>query len=169
MKFRFQVIAFDADLFKISLIAQEGPFLTKNIHVDLEGASLEGASTFIHLRYFYEYSSWGYFLMNTYFTMFSGGRVGFTVTEKNHGETAYVTGLKGAVELNVVRYDLAILAYVDTMDFRADQRFEERIKRSYDLIDQHKRQLHEMEREAYLDYKRHDQNNQQKLQCELGK
>ncbi len=52
-----------------------------------------------------------------------------------------VGGLRGAVESNVLRYYLAILAYMDTLKIPVEQRFEKRISQWYDLTARYKRQL----------------------------
>ena len=108
--------------------------------------------------------------MKSYFSLFGGGRVGFSVIGTGRdGSPVYVGGLRGAIEGNVLRYYLTILAYMDTLKIPVDQRFEKRISQWYDLTARYKRQLFEMEKEAYLTYKRQDRESQLILQEALNR
>ncbi len=168
MKFEYHVIAEQLGFFAISLSAPEGPFSTKDHQIGLEVLPLDKGRTFIHLRYSFRYSPLGYFLMKTYFSIFGGGRIGFSVIDTDReGNPVYVGGLRGAIESDVVRYYLAILAYVDTLKIPIEQRFEKRMSQWYDLTARYKRQLFKMEKEKYLTYKRQDQESQLILQGAL--
>ena len=169
MKFEYRITQ-QLGFFAISLSAPEGPFSTKDHQFGLEVLPLDEDRTFIHLRYSFRYSSLGYFLMKSYFSIFGGGRVGFSVTDAdNDGNPVYVGGLRGAVEGNVLRYYLAILAYMDSLEIPVEQRFEKRMSQWYDLTARYKRQLFEMEREEYLTRKRQDQKSQLILQGALDR
>jgi hypothetical protein len=158
------------DFFAISLAAREGIFGTKDHQFGLEAIPLDQDRTFIHLRYSYRYSSLGYFLMKSYFAIFGGGRIGFSVIgTDSHGNPVYVGGLRGAIEGNVLRYYLTILAYMDTRKIPVEQRLEKRMSQWYDLTARYKRQLFEMEKEEYLTYKRQDQESQLILQGALNR
>ena len=85
-------------------------------------------------RYSYRYSRLGYFLMKSYFSIFGGGRIGFSVIgTDSDGNPVYVGGLRGAVEGYVLRYYLTIFAYMDTLKIPVEQRFEKRMSQWYDL------------------------------------
>jgi hypothetical protein len=150
--------------FRISLAADEGPFNTKDHLFLIEAVPLDENRTFIGLHYFFTYSSFGYFKINTYFSLFGREKVGFTVLNERQANPAYVTGLRGAEERNVMRYYLAILAYLDALESPADQRFERRLTLWYDLTAKYKKQLFEMEKEDYLGYKKHDEKWRLQLQ-----
>jgi len=169
MKFEYRVMQ-QPGFFAISLAAPEGPFSTKDHQIGLEVLPLDEGRTFIHLRYSLRYSPLGYFLMKTYFSIFGGGRIGFSVigTDRD-GNPVYVGGLRGAIESDVVRYYLAILAYMDTLKIPIEQRFEKRMSQWYDLTVRYKRQLFKMEKEEYLTHKRQDQKSQLILQEALNK
>jgi hypothetical protein len=170
MNFEYRVIAQQPGFFAILLAARGGPFKTKDHQLGLEAIPLDQDRTFIHLRYSYRYSRLGYLLMKSYFSLFGGGRVGFSVIGTgSDGSPVYVGGLRGAIESNVLRYYLTILAYMDTLKVPVDQRFEKRIRQWYDLTARYKRQLFEMEEEAYLTYKRQDQESQLILQEALNR
>jgi hypothetical protein len=166
MKFVYRISKLQPKYVDIVLTAHEGSSYTKNHQFEFEAMPLEKNITFIHLRYSFGYSAWGYFLMQ----IFGGGKVGFSVIgTDSDGNPVYVGGLRGSVERNVVRYYLAILAYLDTLNIPAEQRFEKRINQWYALTGRYKRQLPEIDKEEYLTYKRHDQKSQQKLQSYLNR
>ena len=170
MNFEYRVIAQRIGFFAISLAAREGIFSTKDHQFRLEAIPLDEERTFIHLRYSYRYSRLGYFLMKSYFSIFGGGKIGFSVIgTDSDGNPVYVGGLRGAVEGNVLRYYLTILAYMDTLKIPVEQRFEKRMSQWYDLTARYKRQLFEMESEEYLTYKRQDQESQLILQGALNR
>lgn len=165
MKFDYRVSKLQPRYLDIALTAHEGPSHTKDHQFGFESTPLDDGRTFIHLRYSFGYSTWRYLLMKT----FGGGKIGFSVIgSDSNGSPVYVRGLRGSVERNVVRYYLAILAYMDTLEIPAEQRFEKRISQWYALAARYKKQLLEMEKEEYLTYKRHDRESQQKLQSEVN-
>jgi len=99
--------------------------------------------------------------MKGYFSLFGGDRIGFSVIGTDgDGNPVYVGGLKEAIEGNVLRYYLTILAYMDTLKIPVEQGLEKRMSQWYDLTARYKRQLFEMEKEEYLTYKKQDQESQ---------
>jgi hypothetical protein len=162
MKFVYRVSKLQPFYFDIALTAHEGPFHTQDHQFGFEAIPLNEDTAFVHLRYSYNYSAWGYFLMK----IFGGGKIGFSVIgTDSDGNPVYVGGLRGAVESDVACYYLAILAYLDTLKIPAGQRFEKRISQWYALAALFKKQLLEkMEEEEYLTYKRKDRRSQQRLQ-----
>ena len=170
MNFEYRVIAQQPGFFAISLAARKGPFRTKDHQFGLEAIPLDEDRTFIHLRYSYRCSRFGYLLMKSYFSISGAGRIGFSVIgTDSDGNPVYVGGLRGAIEGNVLRYYLTILAYVDTLMIPVEQRFEERMNQWYDLTARYKKQLFEIEKEEYLTYKRQDQESQLILQEALDR
>jgi hypothetical protein len=166
MKYDFRIAGQHADYLDIRITAEEGPYSTRDHVFRFEATPLEAAKTLIHLSYSYGYSTLGYIGMKSYFALFSRGHVGFTIAGLDDGKKpVYVKGLKGAVERNIMRYYLGILAHLDTLQFPAEQQFEKRIHRWFALTELHRRQLHALEKKEYLSYKRQDQKNSQKLQA----
>ncbi len=165
MKFVYRVSALQPLYFDIALTAPEGPSHTKDHQFRFEAIPLENNQTFIHLRYSFRYSALGYFLMK----IFGGSRIGFSITGTDGaGNPVYVSGLRGSVERYVVCDYLAILAYFDTLETPADQRFERRIGQWYDFTTYFKKQLSELKKEEYLKYKSQDLKNQERLQNDLN-
>ena len=164
MKFVYLISELHPQYFDVALTAHEGPSHTKDHQFGIEAIPLEENMTFIHLRYSFGYSALGYFLMK----IFGGGKVGFSeIGTDREGNPVYVGGLRGAVERDVACYYLAILAYLDTLKIPAEQRFEKRVGKWYDLAALYKKQLLEMGEREYLTYKRQDRRSQQQLQTNL--
>ncbi len=164
MKFAYRVNELQPFYFDIAFTANKGPFHTRDHHFELDAIPLDEVTTFVHFRYSYRYSSWGYFLM----TIFGDDKVGFTVVGADgNGKPVYVDGLRGTVECHVARYYLAILSYLNTTNIPPDKRFERRLREWYDLAALYKKQqLVVMGKEEYLAYKRQDRKSQSFLQSD---
>ena len=131
--------------------------------------SLGGDRALIHFRYAYSYGLLARMAMKGYFATLGHGKIGFGVfNTDNQGNPVYVGGTRGAIERNAVRYYFAIKAYMDTLEFPQERRFKKRISQWYDLADQHQKQLFEMSKEEYLNYKKRERGNQLMLRHQLG-
>ena len=70
----------------------------------------------------------------------------------------------GIIERNIMRYYLSLIAFLDTAHLSHDERFEARINTWFDLTENYATQLHELERDEYLQAKRQERHNQLWLQ-----
>lgn len=166
MKFVYRVSELQPVYFDIALTASDGPSNTKEHYFGLEAIPLGNDITFIHFRYSFGYSALGYFLMK----IFGGTKIGFSITGTDSaGNPVYSEGLKGLVERDVVCHYLAILSYLETLEYPSDQRFEIRINRWFDLSARFKKQFYEMKKEEYLKHKTQDRESQQRLQGDLNR
>jgi hypothetical protein len=68
------------------------------------------------------------------------------------------------VERNTMRYYLAIDSYLATAEAAPQVQFENRLQTWYSAVEEYPRQLHEMERDAYLEMKRAEYARQQTVQ-----
>jgi hypothetical protein len=164
--FSYRVISSTAAYIEIVMTAVNGPFHTHDHSFRLRAAPLNGNRTFMHVSYSYQYNSVAYLAMKSYFALIASGRAGFTLTgrdEKNN--PVYVSGVKGAIERNVMRYYLAFMAYFDSLSSPEEHRYEKRINAWYDLSARYKRQFPEIRKEEYLEYKRADLKTQLLLQA----
>jgi hypothetical protein len=168
MKFDFHTVVQQPEYFDISLDSREGPFHTKDHRFGFEAIPVDSVRTFVHLSYSYNYSFLGYIAMKSYLTLFGRGKVGFSITGVKEGDPVYVTGIRGAIDRNVMRYYLGILAYLDALKFAPEQRFGKRINKWYDLTDRYRKQLSEMEKKEYMSLKKEDRENELRLQGELS-
>ncbi len=162
LAFAWQLAEQNADYMRVNLAADSGPFSTRDYHITLEAAPLENGTTFLHLSYSYGFGLSGKIAMQVYLGTIGRNKVGFTVTGKtNEGQPFYVDGMRGLVERNTMRYYLAIESYLGAMAVPEQTRFEKRIGDWFNASERYARQLHEIERDDYLNMKRREVKRQQ--------
>ena len=143
--FGFSNVAAGDDYLSTRLNAGEGPFGTRDYHINVEAVPLDAGRTFMHMSYAYGFGGAGRFAMQAYLATAGASKVGFTTN-----------GLRGAVERNAMRYYLAIDAYLDTLDAPQAQRTDKRINQWFSATERYPRQLREMDRGTYVAMKRQD-------------
>ncbi len=154
-----------ADYLDVNLNAPSGPLGTGNYRIRLEAVGLDQRRAFVHLRYSYEYDSAARAATQLYLATAGSGKVGFTVIGDAHAaRPQFISGVRGAIERNTMRYYLAIDAYLGTRFGPLNERFEKSIVRWFDSTERYPRQLHEVDRDAYLDMKRREYLRQQTIQ-----
>jgi hypothetical protein len=149
---------------KVRLDADEGPFGTSDYRIIIEAIPVE-RHTFVRIHSSYMTSLRSRLGTEVYLATLGRDKVGFSAIQ--HADTtapAYIKGIRGIIERNVMRYYLALKAFLDTANLSKDERFEARLKTWYDLTENYATQLHELERDDYLNAKRHEWLNQQRLQ-----
>ncbi|MEO6920279.1 MAG: hypothetical protein ABI171_14860, partial [Collimonas sp.] len=160
--FNYSVAAATGDYLEILLNAKDGPLGTSDYHILLEAAALPNAKTFLHLTYSYTTNFVARQAMRTYLMTIGRGKVGFTVTGKRaDGQPDYVGGMRGVVERNTMRYFLAIDSFLAAANEAPAAQQEKRLQNSFTAIERYPLQLHEMDRNAYLDMKRAEYLRQQ--------
>ena len=93
--------------------------------------------------------------MQTYLATLGGAKVGFTAEGRRpDGTPVLVRGMRGALERNVMRYYLAVDAYLAALASPPDERLEDRLREWFDATERYPLQLHELEENAYLEMKR---------------
>ncbi len=168
LEFSFRVTAERPDYLAVTLHARKGPYFTKDYEMSLEAAPFDPAGTLLRFGYSYRFGLWARLAMKTYFSTVGSDKKGFTVVASDkEGKPVYVQGIRGAVERNAVRYYFALMAYMDTLAYPEEERFEKRLERWYDLTARYP-QLYEEGRDEYLADKRHEHENQLKLQKEIS-
>jgi hypothetical protein len=162
VEFAFGVVASQPGYLDVDLNASQGPLGTGNYRIRFEAAGVEAQRTFVHLRYSYDYDAAARTAMQVYLATTGRGKVGFTVIgNPNDPQPEYIGGVRGAIERNAMRYYLAIDAYLGTRVAPAPMRFEQSIERWFDSTERYPRQLHELDRDAYLEMKRGEYLRQQ--------
>jgi len=167
LEFSFHPAASSADYFRVELSAASGPLSTRDYHIVLEAIPAPGASnhTFLHLTYAYGYGTAGRLAMRTYLATVGSGKVGFTKTaDASSGTPEYVGGVRGLLERNTMRYYLAIDAYLKSLSAPPDKRLQQRLNTWFNATEQYPRQLHELDRQDYLEMKHHEVERQQTVQ-----
>jgi hypothetical protein len=143
-----------ADYMSARLSADKGPLSTRDYRIEFEATPLPNGKTFIHLAYAYAYGTAARIAMQGYLSTLGSDKVGFSAKDKDaSGQPILVGGVLGVVERNTMRYYLAIDAYLDSPT-EAD--VPKRLGQWFDSTERYARQLHEMDRDEYLQMKRNE-------------
>ncbi len=162
--FRYSVAAASADYLRVKMAADSGPLGTRDYQLSVEATPLDAKRSFIHLSYSYSYGLAARVAMQGYLSTLARDKVGFSVTgQTDSGKPAYVTGLRGVAERNTMRYYLAVEAYLGALSTAPAEQPEKRLRDWFAATEQHRLQLHEMERDDYLMMKRNEVQRQQTL------
>lgn len=161
-EFKYSVAVATATYQRIVLDAASGPMGTSNYRIVLEVTPLDATHSFLHLSYAYEYGAVARMAMQGYLSTIGRRKVGFTRTgTQSNGQPEYVGGQRGVVERNTMRYYLAIVAYLGALSTPADKQFNQRLNDWYTQVEKYPLQLHELERQEYLDMKHREMHRQQ--------
>ncbi len=162
MDLAYRVSARTENYLRVLLSADDGPLSTSNYRLIFEAIPLDNGQTFIHLSYAYAYGLLGRLAMQAYLGTTGRDRVGFTQSgTKTNGQPLHIGGMRGAVERNTMRYYLAIEAFLGALSQPLSAQFEKRLHDWFAATELYTRQLHEMERKAYLEMKRREHRRQQ--------
>ncbi len=162
--FRYRLVSETSDFFAVALDAPEGPLGTSGYRIRLEAVALPNDQTFLHLSYSYDMSFTGRLAMQTYLATLGSGKLGFSVQGlTTDGQPDFISGVRGVVERNTMRYYLAIDAYLSARRSLPEAQFEQRLQAWFTAVERYPRQLHELDRLAYLEMKRAEQQRQQTL------
>jgi len=152
LSFRWQPPVRRSDYLAVTMDAAEGPYDTADYTLLAEAVPIDEAHSFLHMAYGFRHGAAGQFAMKLYLGTVGRDKVGFT---REHGANAaddgLVQGMRGVAERNTMRYYLAIQAYLGAP---GEQQLEQRLAAWFDATERYPRQLHEVERDAYLRMKR---------------
>ncbi|RFU48200.1 hypothetical protein [Paraburkholderia sp. DHOC27] len=160
VQFNYRSVTTRPDYFEVDLSAAEGPLSTKDYRIVLQAVDLGNGHTFLHLTYSYGFGMAGRLAMKTYLATIGSAKVGFT---KSPGGD-YIGGVRGLVERNTMRYYLAIDAYLGSLAVPAATRVDQRFATWFDATEQYPRQLHELDRQEYLQMKKNEYQRMQTAQ-----
>ena len=167
LNYHYQVSTLTSNYMKVVLDADKGPFGTRDYRIIVEATPIETA-TFVRIHSSYQTSFSSRLGTQAYLATLGQSKLGFSIEGKTAtGKPVYITGIRGIIERNVMRYYLALKAYFDTAHLSYDERFEARINTWFDLSENYATQLHELERDEYLQAKRQEWTNQLRLQQSL--
>ena len=162
VQFHYHAAAATPGYFHVDLDADSGPMSTKDYRIVLDAVPVSGNRTFMHLTYSYGFGTVGRVAMKTYLATIGHDKVGFTTVGRpaSSAQDEYIGGVRGLLERNTMRYYLAIDTYLGTLGKPVDQRF----ARWFDATEQYPRQLHEVDRQDYLQMKAREYRRQQTAQ-----
>jgi hypothetical protein len=156
VEFAFRVISARSDYVRVQMAAETASSDAGD-QVVLEAAPLDDKRSFLRVSYAYVFSTMERLAMQAYLSTLARHKVGFTTTGTGaDGKPAYVGGVLGMVERNVMRYYLAVVAYVESLSVPPAERQERRLQDWFAATERHALQLHEMGRDEYLTMKRHE-------------
>jgi hypothetical protein len=162
VEFNYSIAAATQEYIEITLNAKDGPMGTSDYRILLEAVALPNAKTFLHLTYSYAMNFSGRLAMQTYLGTVGSGKVGFTVVGKlADGQPDYIGGVRGLMERNTMRYYLAIDTFLRTASAAPAAQPEQRFQNWFTAVERYSRQLHEMDRDEYLEMKRAEYVRQQ--------
>ena len=155
LQFAYRVAASTADYLSVQLDAEKGPLGTKNYRIELQAVPLPEGKTFIQLRYSYGFGMGSKLAMLSYMATLGSGKIGFT-----QANGSYVTGMRGTVERNTMRYYLAIESYLASLKAPAPQQLNVRLEHWFKATEQYSKQLHEVDLDSYLTMKKNEYQRQ---------
>lgn len=161
VRFSYDAATTSPGYFQVKLHADSGPLGTHDYRIVLEAVALGGDRTFLHLTYAYSYGVMGRLAMKAYLATFDHGRVGFTtIANPSAAQPEYVRGIRGLAERNTMRYYLAIDAYLGALSTPPARQREQRLSNWFDASEQYPRQLHEIDRQQYMQMKHEEYRRQ---------
>jgi hypothetical protein len=165
VEFNYREVMKTRDYFAVELKAANGPLSTHDYRIWIEATPLKDGRTFLHFTYAYSFGLAGRIAMQGYLATGARNKVGFTADGKlPDGQPAYIKGVRGVVERNTMRYYLAIDAYLSALTSLPKDQLEKRLQQWYNSTEQYAVQLHEVERNDYLEMKRREYQRQQVAQ-----
>ena len=153
VQFSYNAAAATTDYLDVRLHSPTGPLGTSDYRIRLEAAPMDAQRTIIHLGYSHAYGPRAKLAMDAYFNTLARGKLGFTVIDKTaDGAPVYVTGLRGGLERNAMRYYASIESYLHGLSAPPQQQLERRLRHWYAYTERYPLQL--QEETGYLDVKR---------------
>ena len=144
------------DYVRLTLTAPQGPPGTRDYRIVVEATPIDSSRSFVRLSYGFRFGLMGRTAMQVYLATAGRAKTGFTVETAADGKPQPVRGARAALERNVMRYYLALLAYGQVEGAPGGERTQARMRRWFALSEQYAAQLHELTLEDYLQEKRRD-------------
>ena len=162
IEFSYTTAAATPRYLNVRLAADSGPLGTRDYRIEFEAAPLGASQTFIRLGYSYGVNLAARLAMTTYLATGGRGKLGFTpIHTAEGGPPEYIGGLRGLMERNTMRYYLAIESFLDAASAAPSAQLEQRLQSWFTAVERYPRQLHEMDRSAYVVMKREEHLRQQ--------
>lgn len=162
-EYTYRVLENGPEYFKVALSSDSGPLQTRNYQMVLEAVPADHDRTFVHFTYSYDFGTLAKAAMSLYLKTAGREKVGFTVVDNEpDGNPVYIGGVRGALERNIMRYYLAMKAYLGALSVPPQERFEKRLLDWFALTERYPLQLNEMDKDRYLRIKRQEHERQGK-------
>ena len=152
-EFNFNVSSNSPNYLAVLLKASKGPYGTRNYKIELYAVPLPDGKTFLHFRYAYGYGFASRIALQGYLATVGSKKVGFTQIVQNQNQIP-VSGMRGAVERNTMRYYLAIEAYLATLAQPTGQQFNARLNHWFEATEEYPDQFNDIDKDSYLTIKK---------------
>lgn len=150
------------------LSAEEGPYGTSDYYIGLFAIQAEDG-VYTELMSSQKVGDAATAAQKLYFATLASNKVGFSVVGEDwRGNPEYVGGQQGALERNIVRYLLALEIFLQKHSLEGPAGLQERANDWYDATAQYKKQLHEVDKDDYLEDKAREYENQRALQSQIN-
>jgi hypothetical protein len=157
MDYTLRIEASAPGYLRATLVAMRGPLSTRDYRIVFEAVALDASRSFVHLGYAYSYGTLARIAMRAYLATAGQAKIGFTVEGRDEqGQPRYVRGERAALERNVIRYYLALLAHLGVTTGTPQAQMDARLRAWFALTERHAAQLHELDLQDYLAEKRDD-------------
>jgi hypothetical protein len=149
----------------VELLAAEGPLDTQDMRIAVHTVAASPDRTLLQLRYNYAQGPAARWALQLYLATVGRHKVGFSLVPDSSARPAGllqpVTGVRGLLERNTVRYYLAVDAYLGALRLPREQQLERRLVDWFAATEQHPQQLRELDWETYVQMKRLEVKRQQ--------
>lgn len=150
------------DYLQVLLQSAQGPLGTHDYRIAVEALPWSEQQTLLHLRYGYSFGRAAGWAMQAYLSTLGRGKLGFSkIGEQPDGKAIRVGGLRGVLERNTLRYQLAIEAYLGSRALPPEARLAQQLQDWFSATERYPQQLHEIDREAYVSMKQRQALRQQ--------
>ena len=151
LRFAYRLDSATPEYLKAGLTSHDGPIGTHDYDISVEAVPLDAAHTIIHMSYAYGVGTTAKLATKAYLATTGADKVGFSTDGKEaDGKPKFVGGVRGLIERNTMRYYLAIESYAT---YPAPEQLDKRLADWFDATERYPRQLHELERDAYIKMK----------------
>ena len=154
LNFAYRMVEATPELLSARLEAARGPFGTSEYLITLHASPAGEGRSLVRLAYAYRQTTLTGWAMDLYLSTFGRGKVGFSGAHPGTAAPPYVGGVRGILERNLMRYFLAIEAAAATPHATDAEAYKRRLADWFDGTERYPAQLHEVERETYLNLKR---------------
>lgn len=157
LSYQFKINTLTDNYFELQLTAAEGPISTRDYQIKLEVLKTNN-DVLLHMSLSYLSSFTSRLGTSVYLSTIGADKVGFSQVKNETEEMEYVKGIEGIIERNVMRYFLALSVYLENGDQQ------QMVKNWFDATEQYTRQLHEVEKQDYLQAKQQEYQQQAEMQ-----
>jgi len=170
VRFGFSLASASDSYFNAVLQAPSGPLSTRDYRIVLEAVPLSAGQTLLHMSYAYGYGTAARWAMQAYLATIGSDKRGFSVVGQGaDGRPQLVAGVRGVLERNTLRYYLAIDAWLSARAQSETELLPRSLQLWFSATERFAQQLHEIEREAYVEMKLREARRQQSVEPPAAK